>query len=176
MYVCQFQPPHSPHPPFPLWMFVYFFLYMCVCFCFANRFICTIFLDSTWMPPSFWLTSIWVMVSRSIHVSAKGAGNPKQRGSMYKWIHFAVQQKITQHCKATVKSASESAGHSVVSNSLRPHGLYSPWSSPGQNTGVRSLSLLQGIFLTRGSKPGLLHCRWILFTSWATREALIYFT
>ena len=29
---------------------------------------------------------------------------------------------------------------------LQPHGLYSPWDSPGQNTGVGSLSLLQGIF------------------------------
>ena len=35
---------------------------------------------------------------------------------------------------------------SVLSDSLRPHGLYSPWNSPGQNTGVSSLSLLQGIF------------------------------
>ena len=34
--------------------------------------------------------------------------------------------------------------YSVVSDSLRPHGLYSPWNSPGQNTGVGSLSLLQG--------------------------------
>ena len=41
----------------------------------------------------------------------------------------------------------------VVSDSLRPHGLYSPWDSPGQNTGVGSLSLLQGIFPTQGSKP-----------------------
>jgi len=30
-----------------------------------------------------------------------------------------------------------------------------PWNSPGQNTGVGSLSLLQGIFLTQGSNPGL---------------------
>ena len=30
----------------------------------------------------------------------------------------------------------------VVSDSLLPHGLYSPWNSPGQNTGVVSLSLL----------------------------------
>ena len=37
---------------------------------------------------------------------------------------------------------SESETRSVVSNSLRPHGLYSPWNSPGQNTGVGSLSLL----------------------------------
>ena len=47
--------------------------------------------------------------------------------------------------------------------SLRPHGLYSPWNSPGQNTGVGSCSLLQGIFLIQGSKPGLLHCRQILY-------------
>ena len=44
----------------------------------------------------------------------------------------------------------ESKSHSVVSNSLQPHGLYSPWNSPGQNTGVGSLSLLQGIFPTQG--------------------------
>ena len=50
-----------------------------------------------------------------------------------------------------------------MSNSLRPHGLYSSWNSPGQNTGVGSLSLLQGIFPTQGSNPGLLHCRWILY-------------
>ena len=46
---------------------------------------------------------------------------------------------------------------------LRPHGLYSPWNSPGQNTGVGSLSLLRGIFPTQGSKPGLSHCRRILY-------------
>ena len=45
---------------------------------------------------------------------------------------------------------------------LRPHGLYSRWNSPGQNAGVGSLSLLQGIFPTRGLSPGLPHCRWIL--------------
>ena len=44
-----------------------------------------------------------------------------------------------------------------------PHGLYSPWNSPGQNTGVGSLSLLQEIFLIQGSSPGLLHCRQILY-------------
>ena len=58
---------------------------------------------------------------------------------------------------------SESESHSVVSDSLRPHGLYSPWNSPGQNTGVGSLSLLQGIFPTQGWNPGLAHCRRILY-------------
>ena len=57
----------------------------------------------------------------------------------------------------------KSESHLVVSNSLRAHWLYSPWNSPGQNSGVGSLSLLQGIFLTQGSNPGLLHCRQILY-------------
>ena len=43
------------------------------------------------------------------------------------------------------------------------HGLQSPRSSPGQNTGVSSCSLLQGIFPTQGSNPGLPHCRRILY-------------
>ena len=43
-----------------------------------------------------------------------------------------------------------------MSDSLRPHGLYSPWNSLGQNTEVGSLSLLQGIFPTQGLNPGLL--------------------
>ena len=58
---------------------------------------------------------------------------------------------------------SETESRSVVSYSLQPPGLYSPWNSPGQNTGVGSLSLLQGIFPTQGSNPCLLHCRWILY-------------
>ena len=57
----------------------------------------------------------------------------------------------------------ESESSSVVSDFLPPHGLYSPWNSPGQNTGAGSLSLLQGIFPTQGLNPGLLHCRWILY-------------
>ena len=56
-----------------------------------------------------------------------------------------------------------SGGRSVVSDSLWTYGLYSPWNSPGQNTGVGGHSLLQGIFPTQGSNPGLLHCRCILY-------------
>ena len=48
-------------------------------------------------------------------------------------------------------------------DSLRPHELNGPWNSPGQNTRVSSLSLLQGIFPTQESNWGLLHCRWILY-------------
>ena len=61
------------------------------------------------------------------------------------------------------QTESESESHSVVSDSLQPHGLYSPWNSPGQNTGVGSLSLLQGIFLIQELNRNLLHCRQILY-------------
>ena len=64
------------------------------------------------------------------------------------------------HGESTVSSSSES--HSVVSNSLQLHGLYSPWNSPGQNTEVGSLFLLQRIFPTLGSNLGLLNGRQIL--------------
>ena len=55
-----------------------------------------------------------------------------------------------------------SEGCSVMSDSLRPMDC-TPWNSSGQNTGEGSLSLLQGIFPTQGSNPGLLHCRWLLY-------------
>ena len=71
------------------------------------------------------------------------------------WLHICMN-KLRER-----ESVSES--HSVVSTSLRPHGLYSPWNSPGQNTGVGSCFLLQLIFPTQGSNPGLLHCRQILY-------------
>ena len=58
---------------------------------------------------------------------------------------------------------SESESRSIVSDPLSPHGLYSPWNSPGQDTGVGSLFLLKGIFPTQGLNPGLSHCRRILY-------------
>ena len=35
--------------------------------------------------------------------------------------------------------------------------------SPGKTTGQDCHAFLQGIFLTQGSNPGLLHCGWILY-------------
>ena len=57
----------------------------------------------------------------------------------------------------------ESESRSVKSDSSQPHGLCSPWNSPGQNTTVGSHSLLQGVFPTQGSNPGLPHWRRILY-------------
>ena len=69
----------------------------------------------------------------------------------------------TWEAQLNITMTSESESRSVVTSSFQPHGLYSPWNSPGQNTGVCSLSLLQGIFPTQGSNPGLVHYRWILY-------------
>ena len=51
---------------------------------------------------------------------------------------------------------------------LRPNGLQAarllcPQNSPGKSTGVGCHALLQGMFLTQGSNPGLLRCRRILY-------------
>ena len=60
----------------------------------------------------------------------------------------------------------ESESCSVAFDALWPHGLYSPWNSPGQYTGADSLCLLQGIFPTQGSNPGS-HITGEFYTSWA---------
>ena len=65
--------------------------------------------------------------------------------------------------KSSVSQVKWSESRSVMSDSLRPRGLYSLWNFPGQNTGIGSLSLLQGIFPVQRSNPGLPHCRQILY-------------
>ena len=76
---------------------------------------------------------------------------------------FLSQVLFWSHSRGSTLNRFESETCSVVSDSLWPHKLYSPWNSPDQDTGVGSLSLLQGIFPTQGSSPGLPHCRWILY-------------
>ena len=84
--------------------------------------------------------------------------------------HLCMVQYITVFCSillvekySIVQAIIASESCSVASESLRPHGPCNPWNSPGQNTGVGSLSLLQGIFPNQGSNPSLPHCRWILY-------------
>ena len=65
--------------------------------------------------------------------------------------------------KAMTNLESESESCSVMSDSLQSHGLCSPWNFPGQNTEVGNIPLLEGIFPTHGSNPGLPPCRQILY-------------
>ena len=69
----------------------------------------------------------------------------------------------------------ESKSLSVVSDSLRPHGLYSPWNSTGQNTGVGSLSFSRGSSQSR-DQTQISHIAGEFFTNWATREAQEYWS
>ena len=79
-----------------------------------------------------------------------------------------MHTKSFSQCVGVCACACVCVSRSVVSYSLRPHGLQPsrvlcPWDFPGKNTGVDCYSLLQGIFLTQGSNLSLLHCRQILY-------------
>ena len=71
------------------------------------------------------------------------------------WVTGGKVEPSEKHVKVKVAQS--------CLNLCDPHGLYSSWNSPYQNTGVGSLSLLQGIFSTQGSNLGLPHCRQILY-------------
>ena len=82
------------------------------------------------------------------------------------WIVVSITEVCTT--MKTKNEAWRSVSRSVVPNSLWPHGLQPArllcsWNSPGKNTGVGCHFLLQGIFLTQGLNPCLLHCRHILY-------------
>ena len=96
---------------------------------------------------SFSCEWFWSLLQTSIHSSSGTLSD------LIPWIYLSLP--LNNH--------SESESCSVVSDSLRPHGLYRPWNSLSQNTGMGSCSLLQGIFPTQGSNPGLPHYRQILY-------------
>ena len=111
------------------------------------------------------LPSFTLSVSKSLSTSAKSllqrqvmhiitVGVTMWITLMEGWTFFLPQNSLRQQWKW--KSIN-------CVHSLQSFGLYSPWNSPGQNTGVGSLSLLQGIFPTQGLNPALPHCRWILY-------------
>ena len=83
--------------------------------------------------------------------------------SLIKVTNVINHRHFTDHIDFSTDTISESESHSVVSDSLRPHGLYSPWNSPGQNAIVGNLSLLQQIFPTQGSNSSFPYCRRMLY-------------
>ena len=102
------------------------------------------------------LTFDWTNRTRSQRISME------DKSKREVWINSNLPTSDDFHMHAFLPSV-ESGSRSVVSDSLQPPGLYSPWNSPGQNTGVGSLSLLQGFLPTQGLNPGLPHCRRILY-------------
>ena len=78
------------------------------------------------------------------------------------WL-FTLKFAITNPLCCLAKLKHEGESHSVMSNSLRSHGVYSPWNPPDQNTRVGSLFLLQRVFQSQRWNPGLLHCKQVLY-------------
>ena len=146
-----------------------------------------------WSNTAFWilakplhLTSIFIKLMRCIE-NCNTAANICQQKSLI-LLHYSARlhvtlpafqklnrlgHKVPPHPPCSSEWVSES--HSVVSNSLGPHGLYSPWNASGLSTGVGSLFLLQRIFPTQESN-------WVscivggFFTSWATGKRHIHLT
>ena len=102
-----------------------------------------------WQTPSF---SWNLCPMRLIPITSFKTTNPHPypNSSQFSTLFFIFSQKWSE-------------SRSVMSDSLQPHWLYSAWNSPGQNIGVSSHSLLQGIFPTQGLNPGLPYCRQILY-------------
>ena len=98
----------------------------------------------------------------------EGPGRPQPMGSQSRTrlSDFACYPRIPQTSSFAEVFLHTTALKAKVTQSCltsRLHGLYSPWNSLGQNTGVGSPSLLLGIFPTQRSNPGLPHCRQILY-------------
>ena len=85
---------------------------------------------------------------RQILYQLSNKGSPR----ILDWVAAAAAAKSLQSCPTLCDPMN-----------CGPPGISVHGNSPGKNTGVGCHALLQGIFLTQGSKPGLPHCRQILY-------------
>ena len=99
------------------------------------------------------------------HEFEKTPGDSEGQGSLVHCSLWGCKDSNTTTMLKEKRLPTELVSQSclVMSDSLPPHGLYSPWNSPGQSTEVGRLSLLQAIFPTQGSNLGLPHGRQILY-------------
>ena len=128
----------------------------------------------TWKQPKCpsadkWIKNMWYIYTMDYY---SGIKRNKTGPFVEMWMDLerVIESEVSQKKKNisyintyiwNLENWYESESCSVMSNSLRPHRLYSPWNSLGQNTGVGSLSLLQGIFPIQGLNPDLPHYRQI---------------
>ena len=81
-------------------------------------------------------------------------------------VKIALQQKLTQHCKAVIFQGVKSLSRARLFATpwiVACTKLFCPWDFQSKSTGVGCHFLLQGIFPTQGSNPGLSHCRQMLY-------------
>ena len=93
------------------------------------------------------------------------------QGALLKSLNWSLNEGYSPNIYWVPTIESESG--SVVSDSLGPHGLYSPWSSPGQNSGLGiAFPFPRGSSQPRDrTQASCITGRF--FTSWATREAWV---
>ena len=78
-------------------------------------------------------------------------------------VHGILQARILEWVAFSFPGDLPNLGTEPRSSPLRADSLSAEPQGKPKNTGVGSLSLLQGIFPTQESNQGLLHCRWILY-------------
>ena len=111
--------------------------------------------------PPLWLF-ITIDTYKSINISIYHL-NLSTCLSICLFLNLPTLSVYLRTCLLVCLSSCVCESRSVESNSLRPQGLYTPWDSPGQDTGVGCLSLLQSIFPTQGSNLGLPYCRQVVY-------------
>ena len=114
-----------------------------------------------------WWNSSWAISNSKIWCYLSAALNIPEDWKRSVLVPIAKEgdaKERSDYCTIALTTLASTWSESAlaVTHSLRPHRLYIPWNSLGQNTRVGSLSLLQGIFPTQGLNPGLPHCGRIL--------------
>ena len=101
------------------------------------------------------MTHLWaIMTSTALNFGAFDQGTSKIAVASFSSSHppspvpCATPGTNPLSIATVAASASGNESRSVVSNSLRPHGLYSPWNSPGQPRDQTQVSLIGGGFFT----------------------------
>ena len=113
-------------------------------------------------------------VSPSLHLCSHHhlvqCGHAMQRATcqdtVFPGLSLVTKWKVCVHMRVCVRVCVLSCfSHVQLFATLWTVALQTPhlWDSPGKSTGVSSHVLLQGIFVTQGLNPGLLHCRLILY-------------
>ena len=116
------------------------------------------------------MNKLWYIQSTEYYSAIKRKELPSHENTWGKIKCILLREKVNLNSLVLYDSTiwPFSVSHSVMSDSLQPHGLQPDrlpcsWDSPGKNTGVGCHSVLQGIFLTQGLNLGLLHCRQMLY-------------
>ena len=117
----------------------------------------------------------WKIPWTEEHGGLQSIGSQRVR---HNWVHASLlypSDSTSRYLSGKNQKVKWSESCSVMSDSLWPHGLYSPRNSPGQNTGVYSLPFSRGSSQPRDPTE-VSHIAGRFFTSWATREAQEYWS